>query len=196
MLDDVEGVITSTYRRDPRPAPRRLGRGDRGTARTHRARAHADRRARPPDARWLRDTRLGLATAEMNIGGCSRRCRSTRASADWSPEWSTRRAVTRRSRRCAASRTARCRRRRRCTSSAPRHAAQARRSSSAAMAAARDVHESRWTWTISRRMLAVLHGDTALDPSLASFVRIPDGVPAIDALAVDARGGGRGRARR
>ena len=49
-----------------------------------------------------------------------------------------------------------------------------------------DMHESRWTWALSRRVLALLHGDTSLDPALSGFVRIPDGVPALDELAVDA----------
>ena len=46
-----------------------------------------------------------------------------------------------------------------------------------------DVHESRWTWALSRRVLALLHGDESLDPALASFVRIPDGVPELGQLA-------------
>jgi SpoVK/Ycf46/Vps4 family AAA+-type ATPase len=42
-----------------------------------------------------------------------------------------------------------------------------------------EVHESRQTWAISRRILAWLHGDTALDPTLARIVRIPDRIPAL-----------------
>ncbi len=46
-----------------------------------------------------------------------------------------------------------------------------------------DLHDSRCRWALSRRMLALLHGDTSLDPALASFVRTPDGVMPLDELA-------------
>jgi SpoVK/Ycf46/Vps4 family AAA+-type ATPase len=35
-----------------------------------------------------------------------------------------------------------------------------------------DVHESRWTWAISRRVLAFLHGDLSIDPALANIAEI------------------------
>jgi hypothetical protein len=38
-----------------------------------------------------------------------------------------------------------------------------------------DVHESRQTWCISARLLAVLHGGNALDPNVSSFTRMRDG---------------------
>ena len=49
-----------------------------------------------------------------------------------------------------------------------------------------EAHECRWTWALSRRVLALLHGDASLDPALRGLVRIPDGVPPIEELAVDA----------
>lgn len=47
-----------------------------------------------------------------------------------------------------------------------------------------EVHESRQTWAISRRILALLHGDTSIDPELAGIVRIPDDAKRLDELAV------------
>jgi len=47
-----------------------------------------------------------------------------------------------------------------------------------------EIHESRWTWALSRRVLALLHGDTAIDPALATIVRIPINEPALSELAV------------
>ncbi|MDB4954171.1 MAG: hypothetical protein JWO36_1740 [Myxococcales bacterium] len=49
-----------------------------------------------------------------------------------------------------------------------------------------DVHESRQTWAISRRILALLHGDTSIDPALAGIVRIVDDVKPVAELAVSA----------
>jgi hypothetical protein len=46
-----------------------------------------------------------------------------------------------------------------------------------------DVHESRQTWAISRRILALLHGDTSIDPALSGMVRIADEVKPVDELA-------------
>jgi hypothetical protein len=49
-----------------------------------------------------------------------------------------------------------------------------------------DVHESRWTWAISRRVLALLHGDLALDTALAAILRVPGDVAPLGELAVRA----------
>jgi hypothetical protein len=48
-----------------------------------------------------------------------------------------------------------------------------------------DTHESRWTWALSRRILALLHGDQALDTSLTSVLRVSD-APLLEELAVRA----------
>ena len=47
-----------------------------------------------------------------------------------------------------------------------------------------DVHESRQTWALSRRVLAFLHGDDSIDPALAGIVRVPADGPALDSLAI------------
>ena len=47
---------------------------------------------------------------------------------------------------------------------------------------ARDANESRCTWTVSRRGLALLHGDNALDPSLVNICRLDDGAHNVDDL--------------
>lgn len=47
-----------------------------------------------------------------------------------------------------------------------------------------DMHESRWTWAISRRMLALLHGDVAIDPTLVGIRHAEVDQPALDSLAV------------
>ncbi len=47
-----------------------------------------------------------------------------------------------------------------------------------------DVHESRQTWAISRRILAWLHGDMSVDPALSGIVRIADDVKPIGELAI------------
>ncbi len=48
-----------------------------------------------------------------------------------------------------------------------------------------DLHESRMTWTISRRVLAFLHGDNAIDPGLAGIARLGEDVKPIDQLAAN-----------
>ena len=47
-----------------------------------------------------------------------------------------------------------------------------------------ELHESRWTWALSRRMLALLHGDAELDPALGRIVRLPNAPVAIGDLVV------------
>ncbi len=47
-----------------------------------------------------------------------------------------------------------------------------------------ELHESRWTWAIARRVLTLLHGDAAIDPALADLARIPDPSKSIAELAV------------
>jgi hypothetical protein len=49
---------------------------------------------------------------------------------------------------------------------------------------AADVHEHRQTWVLAPRVLALLHGEVALDPDLAGVVRIPPAGPELSALAV------------
>lgn len=48
-----------------------------------------------------------------------------------------------------------------------------------------DQHESRWTWVVSRRVLAFLCGDGSIDPDVASIARIPADVTPIDQLAAN-----------
>ncbi len=48
-----------------------------------------------------------------------------------------------------------------------------------------DVHESRQTWAISRRVLAWLHGDVHVDPELHRLVRVPADPVELSGLALD-----------
>ncbi len=50
-----------------------------------------------------------------------------------------------------------------------------------------DVHESRQTWALSRRLLAALHGDNGLDPELASLAVSPRTDRPLDEIAIDPR---------
>jgi SpoVK/Ycf46/Vps4 family AAA+-type ATPase len=47
-----------------------------------------------------------------------------------------------------------------------------------------ELHESRQTWAISRRVLAMLLGDASFDPQLAGFVSIPHQIYAVSDLAI------------
>lgn len=44
--------------------------------------------------------------------------------------------------------------------------------------------ESRWTWGVPSRIVAWLHGDQRLDPSLSSLATIPTAIPATGSLAI------------
>jgi AAA+ superfamily predicted ATPase len=46
-----------------------------------------------------------------------------------------------------------------------------------------DAHESRWTWAISRRVLAFLHGDLSIDPALANIAAIKSPAKPIEQIA-------------
>jgi AAA+ superfamily predicted ATPase len=46
-----------------------------------------------------------------------------------------------------------------------------------------EVHESRWTWAISRRVLAFLHGDFSIDPALANIAEIKSPAKPLDQIA-------------
>jgi broad-specificity NMP kinase len=46
-----------------------------------------------------------------------------------------------------------------------------------------DVHESRWTWAISRRVLAFLHGDMSIDPALAGIAEIKSAAKPLSQIA-------------
>jgi ATP-dependent 26S proteasome regulatory subunit len=46
-----------------------------------------------------------------------------------------------------------------------------------------DVHESRWTWAISRRVLAFLHGDMSIDPALANIAEIKSAAKSLGEIA-------------
>ncbi|HEY1557341.1 MAG TPA: ATP-binding protein [Kofleriaceae bacterium] len=48
-----------------------------------------------------------------------------------------------------------------------------------------DVHESRQTWAIARRVLAWLHGDTSIDPAIAAAVRIAEPKAIADVIVAD-----------
>jgi broad-specificity NMP kinase len=50
-----------------------------------------------------------------------------------------------------------------------------------------DVHESRWTWAISRRVLAFLHGDLSIDPALANIAVIKSPAKSIEQIAASER---------
>jgi len=47
-----------------------------------------------------------------------------------------------------------------------------------------EVHESRWTWSISDRALALVHGENSVDDALAGIARRSDAVPPLASLAV------------
>lgn len=47
----------------------------------------------------------------------------------------------------------------------------------------RDTPESRWTWALAPRVLAWLHGDDRIDPSLATIARAPDRIVPVGDLA-------------
>ena len=49
-----------------------------------------------------------------------------------------------------------------------------------------EVHESRQTWAISRRILALLHGDLSIDPALKGMVRTADEVKPMTEIAASA----------
>jgi hypothetical protein len=46
-----------------------------------------------------------------------------------------------------------------------------------------DLHETQWAWTISRRVVAWLYGDTAVDPELTAC-KLAESVTALDELAL------------
>ncbi|MBV8762989.1 MAG: ATP-binding protein [Deltaproteobacteria bacterium] len=48
-----------------------------------------------------------------------------------------------------------------------------------------ELHESRWTWALSPRVLAFLHGDMSIDPALAGIARTADDMKPIDQLAAN-----------
>lgn len=49
----------------------------------------------------------------------------------------------------------------------------------------RDTPESKWTWTISPRLLGWLHGDDRVDPELENLAHAPTSIAALEDLAID-----------